>query len=610
MNAWKMRAALRAASLAPLVCLLSIGASLAPAQESGEWTRRSAASTPAAKGSLGLLVRNADTQGGKPPFALVDQFGQVQRYVEPTPGVNLAHHVGSRVVVRHDTGRTLLASQLEFTGGVQPIASHSAATPPAPFAPPRDSVALRAKAEQLHQTQYEGDPDKEPIVLEDVIPEMVEAPEATQNANGEETSVLQEQPVGDSPAVTVEPSETTYYVPGPSRRKRSWMPLPPLYDSNCPECGKQNGCAGPTCCPPSEPGPYGRVEYVLWWFDGFDTPPLVTGGTAGSAGVIGATGTTILHGGEVLDGSRDGLRLSLGAWLDDQRDFAIEGDVLLFDTETETFTASDVTGSTVIARPYFDLATLMNTSRLVSFPGSWAGSVSVRESSEFDSYGLRLRTGLACRELGGGCSADGCSGCPGGVSRVDFTVGYRYASLDESLLIVENRTTTGTSTPTIYDGQDLFETDNDFHGVDLGFIAEWETKKWTLELVSRIALGNTEQQVAISGAGEVNGTPEAGSLLALGSNIGVYERDRFSVLPELSARLAYRVSPHLRVGVTYSLLYWANVVRPGDQIDLDIDPALIPPGAAAPTVSSHPQFAFHETSMWAHGLSFSLDGEY
>ena len=48
------------------------------------------------------------------PFALTDQSGVIRRYVEPVPGVDLSSFVDNVVVVRHDTGRTLLASQLEL----------------------------------------------------------------------------------------------------------------------------------------------------------------------------------------------------------------------------------------------------------------------------------------------------------------------------------------------------------------------------------------------------------------------------------------------------------------------------------------------------------------
>lgn len=63
---------------------------------------------------LARVVRNPDESSGLPPFALTDNAGTIQRYVESVPGVDLEPYVGTVVRVRHDTGRTLLASQLEL----------------------------------------------------------------------------------------------------------------------------------------------------------------------------------------------------------------------------------------------------------------------------------------------------------------------------------------------------------------------------------------------------------------------------------------------------------------------------------------------------------------
>jgi hypothetical protein len=63
---------------------------------------------------LARLIRNPQEADGSPPFALTDQAGTIQRYVEPVPGIDLNPYVDQVVTVRHDTGRTLLASQLEL----------------------------------------------------------------------------------------------------------------------------------------------------------------------------------------------------------------------------------------------------------------------------------------------------------------------------------------------------------------------------------------------------------------------------------------------------------------------------------------------------------------
>ncbi len=66
------------------------------------------------RGPLARLVHTPGHPAGLPPYALADQSGAIHRYVEPVPGIDLESHVGSIVTVRHDTGETLLASQLEL----------------------------------------------------------------------------------------------------------------------------------------------------------------------------------------------------------------------------------------------------------------------------------------------------------------------------------------------------------------------------------------------------------------------------------------------------------------------------------------------------------------
>src|SRR5204862_492234 len=85
-------------------------------------------------------------------------------------------------------------------------------------------------------------------------------------------------------------------------------------------------------------------------------------------------------------------------------------------------------------------------------------------------------------------------------------------------------------------------------------------------------------------------TEAQGGLLALPSNIGRYSRDRFAVLPEASINLGYQVTPWLRATAGYTFLYCSNVVRPGDQVNLAVNPTQLPSNLTAPAPSgpAHP----------------------
>jgi len=52
----------------------------------------------------GQLKAFASEQAGAPPYALVDEVGQVRAYVSPAPGVNLRPYVGRRIGVTGVSG--------------------------------------------------------------------------------------------------------------------------------------------------------------------------------------------------------------------------------------------------------------------------------------------------------------------------------------------------------------------------------------------------------------------------------------------------------------------------------------------------------------------------
>ena len=89
------------------------------------------------------------------------------------------------------------------------------------------------------------------------------------------------------------------------------------------------------------------------------------------------------------------------------------------------------------------------------------------------------------------------------------------------------------------------------------------------------------------------------------SNIGMHYSHQFSVVPELGVNLGFDFSPQLRAIIGYDLVYWNNVARPGDQIDLNIDPRQIPP--ATSSSAARPEFILRTSDYWAQGVNLGLD---
>ena len=117
---------------------------------------------------LARLIENPDQTDGAPPFALTDQTGTIQRYVEPVPGIDLSRHIGQVVSVRNDTGSTLLASQLELPA---PMLQPMLGNPDNLYASAESAAGTRWRsmesAGEVQQVQYVDNDDASVQLLPD-----------------------------------------------------------------------------------------------------------------------------------------------------------------------------------------------------------------------------------------------------------------------------------------------------------------------------------------------------------------------------------------------------------------------------------------------------------
>jgi hypothetical protein len=318
--------------------------------------------------------------------------------------------------------------------------------------------------------------------------------------------------------------------------------------------------------------------------------------------VLGLPSTSILFGDTRVNGNiRSGGRFTLGYWIDSIRHLGIEANYLFIGRDTDRYgAASD--GDPILARPFFDIETGTEVAHLVAFDPTRQGSIDITATNGFQSAELALRRALFVQQ---DSIVDGCDLHE---RRLDLLLGYRFSMLDDGLRVDEYYQTIG---PTTFELLDVFDTTNTFHGAEVGISNRLRWRRLSLDLLLKLALGNSRSKVFIDGSttttvGGGAATTNPGGLLALTTNMETYIHSDFAVIPELGIKLGYNITQRLRATFGYTLIYWSRVARPGDQVDLDLNPSYFP-NAGPPTGAARPRFALVTTDFWAQGMDFGLE---
>jgi hypothetical protein len=327
-----------------------------------------------------------------------------------------------------------------------------------------------------------------------------------------------------------------------------------------------------------------RGEYMMLWAKGMNVPPLLTTSSSGTgSGILGDTDTRILFGdGNLEKGMQSGGRLAFGYWFGTWQQVGVEASYMGFAKHTERFTQSSQ-GTPVLARPFFDVDAGAQSSELIAFPDVVSGTFNGTVSTQFQAAEVLFRRALV-------------RNC---YYQADILAGYRYQQLNDDLLLSESIISSGGDT----DLNDHFQTLNQFNGGQIGVATEMHGYRWTLETRLKLAFGDTHSRVRIEGNTNTTDATilSTGGLLTRSTNAGLHVSDRFSMVPELGINAAYLLTPRLRATVGYSLIYWSNVARPGDQIDTTTT------ALNAPDNVVHPQFVLRTTDYWVQGINLGLD---
>jgi hypothetical protein len=362
---------------------------------------------------------------------------------------------------------------------------------------------------------------------------------------------------------------------------------------------------------PDPPRFWLRSDYLVWWTKGAPLPPLVTTGSTNDSapGALGQPNTSILYGdGSVGLGATSGWRLDVGGYFDSRETWGLQSVFIILGKQVTGFDAySDQNGNPLITRPVVNANNNTETSYADAFPGSLAGGVSVRNTSEFLSWELNgLRKVFQNDNW-----------------RLEALAGFRYMNLTETLEI-DDSVQPLTSNSLTFLGQpvdtssvlfdfDRFKTTNNFFGGQFGGRLTWTAGPFSIESVTKLGLGATVERTEINGATQVvNGagavSSATGGILATTANIGSYSQTRFSLVPEEDLNFNLAITPYISARLGYSFLYWTNVVRPGDQVTRVASPTLVPSDVAYGTGGpNEPGNHFQTAGYWAQGLNIGLD---
>lgn len=376
---------------------------------------------------------------------------------------------------------------------------------------------------------------------------------------------------------------------------------------------------------------YGSFDYMLMSITPDKAPALVITGPQTTTSILDGR---VVYGGGIEPGdlptdSLSGGRINLGVWFNRCQSWGMFGSYFTSVNNPMSFQAGSADGSTFFARPFFNTSTVNidGTTRTpseaieqVSQLGTinrpaLGGFVNIDRSSQLRGAELNFRFNLwrnlpAMRRIHW---------------NIDGYAGVKYLGLEESLQITENIRVLNDFDPfpndpnnalllrdTRFLVQDTFKTRNSFIGANLGFLSEMRMGRFFVEMRTGIGLGGTNQNVEIGGFTQVtlpNGqalAPDPGGLLTQNSNIGTYSRSQFGYVPELGFKLGLQVTDHLRVFAGYDMLYWSNVVRPGQQIDRSVNASQSPQFPVPPAGELRPLFNYNTSSMWLTGFSAGI----
>ncbi len=328
-----------------------------------------------------------------------------------------------------------------------------------------------------------------------------------------------------------------------------------------------------------------RSEALLWFVQDRNSPALVSQSNA-VGGLPLQQNSTTLFGGDLNGGLSAGYRGDAGIYLSEN--LGIGGRFWWLSENEDDYSADRVggNGQRSLGRPFFNTDIGSEDAILVAFQNVFAGSINATSKLDMMAAEAYGRLNLGCTNT----------------CQLDLIGGYSYFNVDDELNIFSSSTQNNGRVRTY---SDLFDTENTFHGGQVGFEAVVTNGRWFARSLTKVHMGDMQQRVSIRGRGTDTNPPVGGGANTNGGflsleKVGDYEQNEFTFVPELNFKLGYRFRQHVEMSVGYSFLMFDSLALAGDQIDRNIDDSLRNTNVGAGT------HTIQDSSLWVQGVDLGL----
>lgn len=349
-----------------------------------------------------------------------------------------------------------------------------------------------------------------------------------------------------------------------------------------------------------------KTDFLLWSVPNSNVPfPVVTTGTPTDdcfAGVIGNPNTSVLFGNQNFSNDHtNGLRVTLGGWLDNSHDYGIEasGFTIFRETHAAVF-SSDKSGNPGLYLSGFNTQLNREDSAIIADPLQKFGGT-IRVATDLGLFGVEINGLFNIRR-----NANFEWTFLSGARYLDFRESFGVSAVSRDLILNQQITL-----------DDQFKSSNQFLGYQAGSRMRWRAGNWLFDLTGKLALGGNQRTVLVNGR-STSGGPDAtnpgnfvGGFYAQPSNIGRETDIVMCIMPAVELKLAYQITSGMIASIGYDMMYLNQTVRVANQVDRNLNlsqSAVL--GSPAPSAPLTPRRGLDSSDLFVNGLSLGLEIRY